>query len=73
MPQGSTWGPSGQIVFARDTVWSVPDGGGVPRELTHLNADGEVEARHMVPSILPGNQWLLFTALPGVTTGITLV
>jgi serine/threonine protein kinase len=59
---GASW-TSGRIVFGeRGRILSVADnGGGSPEELTK-RVPGE--ARHLLPRVLPGGEWFLYTVQP---------
>src|SRR5262249_57370869 len=67
LPFGSTWSADDVIVFAsRDTtIWEVAATGGKAERVTRREQAGD-DARHLLPQILPGGQWLLFTVLPTV-------
>jgi serine/threonine-protein kinase len=63
---GATWGPGNRIVFApgvRTGLSEVSAMGGVPRELTTLDAQ-HGESSHRFPQWLPGGRAILFTAGP---------
>jgi Tol biopolymer transport system component len=62
-----TWPTDDTIVFAsQDTmIWKVTSGGGKPERLTTRGNAGD-DARHLLPQMLPGGKWLLFTAQPTV-------
>ncbi len=63
-PAGASWGSDDSIVFAqRGTIWRVPGAGGAPVEITRRPEEG-TETRHLLPQLLPGGDWLLFTVLP---------
>jgi serine/threonine-protein kinase len=56
---GVSWGTDDHIVFGRaGTIWRLSADGGEPRELTKQLAG---EARHLLPQMLPGGEWLIFT------------
>src|SRR5262249_25201260 len=56
------WGP-GEIVYTRGgALWAVPAKGGVPRQLTVLDATRH-EVVHSDPAVFPGTRTVLFTSL----------
>jgi serine/threonine-protein kinase len=59
---GASWGPTGQIVFARqrEALLQVPAAGGTPTAITKLN-DGSGELGHRLPQLLPDGQTVIFT------------
>jgi serine/threonine-protein kinase len=60
---GASWGEDGNIVFTpsnRSGLLRVPDAGGKPEPLTHLDARKN-EQTHRFPQVLPGAQAILFT------------
>jgi eukaryotic-like serine/threonine-protein kinase len=64
VPMGASWSDDGRIVYEqRNVIWSVPSAGGEATRLTRRAADG-TEAKHLLPRILPGGRWLLYTVLP---------
>jgi serine/threonine-protein kinase len=63
-PGGASWSSHGMIAFAPSVgsaLQQVPDGGGTPQPLTHLEK-GEVSQRW--PEFLPDGKAVLFTAAP---------
>ena len=64
-PAGAVWTPDNRIVFAEPAaVWSVDASGGTPQALvTHVEGH---EGRYMLPHMLPGGRWLLYTELPNL-------
>jgi serine/threonine-protein kinase len=62
-PLGSTWASDDRIVFATTTIKAVPANGGTPSVMTKLEAG---ERSHVLPEVLPGGKWLLYTVLPTV-------
>jgi Tol biopolymer transport system component len=61
LPRGATWGDAGVVAFAPSGVsilQQVPELGGTPRPLTHLDKG---EAGQRWPDFLPGGKVLLFT------------
>src|SRR5262249_52969861 len=67
LPFGLSWSANGDILFAsRDTtIWRVASGGALPEQITKRETAGN-EARHLLPQVLPGEKWLMFTVLPTV-------
>jgi serine/threonine-protein kinase len=63
---GASWGQDGNIIFGDGTsgLYQVPAGGGTPQRLT-TPSDGDGEAGHRWPEILPGGQAALFTVWTG--------
>ncbi len=62
--RGGTWASGAGIIFSQTfngPLWSVPEGGGAPQPITHLEPG---EHAHLYPQALPGRQ-LLFTAVGG--------
>ena len=62
VPRGASWGDDGFIVFATTLssgLMRVSAEGGEPKALTTQDG-GE---RHVLPHVLPGSQWVLFTVL----------
>jgi len=65
--RGASWGPDGQIIFARSpdsALFRVPASGGEPEPLTTLD-ERAGETTHRWPQILPGGKAVLFTSLAG--------
>src|SRR5262249_22668287 len=63
---GASWGPDGNIVFARDSVsglFRVSADGGTPQAVTALDASRH-ELSHRYPDVLPGGQGVVFTVKP---------
>ncbi|HEY3836663.1 MAG TPA: protein kinase [Bryobacteraceae bacterium] len=63
---GASWGSDGNIVFTPDNrsgLVSVPNTGGQPTPITHLNPKRN-DATHRYPQILPGARAVLFTNGP---------
>jgi serine/threonine-protein kinase len=61
-PRGTSWGPNSYIVanlMLGGGLFRVPDGGGVPQQLT--DPAKTREATHRWPQILPGGEAVLFT------------
>jgi hypothetical protein len=59
---GASWGSQGMIAFAPNQtsiIQQVPDVGGTPRPLTHLEKG---ETSHRWPEFLPGGKVVLFAA-----------
>jgi eukaryotic-like serine/threonine-protein kinase len=56
-PVGLTWDARGTLYFGGSGIWKLP-AGGAPAPVTAL---GETELRHVLPSVLPGGQVLLYT------------
>ena len=62
--RGGAWAPDGTIVFAPSQtsgLQRLPEGGGPPAALTTLEPGG-TDASHRWPEVLPGGEWVLFTA-----------
>ncbi len=62
---GGTWGRDGRIIFTREYnsgLWSVPDGGGTPQQLTVPDKKAN-ELGHWWPQILPDGKTVIFTSL----------
>jgi Tol biopolymer transport system component len=62
LPYGASWGSHGAIAFSALTITAVqqvPDAGGAPQPLTHLDK-GDVT--HRWPEFLPGGKAVLFAA-----------
>jgi len=61
---GICWGSDGRIIFGRlgSGLGCVSAEGGTPENLTSL--DGDKEATHRLPHLLPGGKALLFTVMP---------
>jgi Tol biopolymer transport system component len=61
---GGSWGLDDQIVYSKsynEGLWRIPASGGTPQMLTSPDrAKGELS--HWWPQILPGGEWVLFTA-----------
>jgi serine/threonine protein kinase len=66
--RGATWAPDGRIFLTvgRALGW-VPAEGGPPQELTTV--DPSRESLHSFPTLLPGGETLLFTAVPLLDPG----
>ena len=59
---GGTWGPDGQVTFARnDGLWQVPAKGGAPTRITTLAAG---ESLHAWPAVVNDGKTILFTSVP---------
>jgi len=59
---GASWSADDTIVFAQaNAIWRVAAAGGTPEQLTKPLPG---EARHLLPELLPGGKWLLFTLQP---------
>ena len=59
---GATWGPDGQVTFARnDGLWQVPAKGGAPTRITTLTAG---ESLHAWPAAVNDGKTILFTSVP---------
>jgi serine/threonine-protein kinase len=68
-PLGASWSSQGMIAFtdkADESLQQVPDAGGAPQPLTHLE---KRETGHRWPEFLPGGKALLFTAGATPTCG----
>jgi serine/threonine-protein kinase len=65
--RGAGWGDDGYIYFPLSNVAGIsriPEGGGTPAEVTHLDAAaGEIS--HRDPQVLPGGKAILFTVWKG--------
>jgi len=62
--RGASWSPDGSIVVSptpRGGLFRVPAAGGEPEPLTLLD-EGQKEASHRWPQVLPGGEAVLFTA-----------
>ena len=56
---GAAWADQGFIVFATaDGLWRVAASGGTPERIVDV---GDKESARMLPHVLPGSQWVLFT------------
>ena len=56
---GASWGDQGFIVFATaDGLWRVAASGGTPERIVEA---GDNESARLLPQVLPGSQWMLFT------------
>ena len=56
---GASWADQGFIVFATaDGLWRVAASGGMPERIVEA---GDNESARLLPQILPGSQWMLFT------------
>ena len=67
-PRGASWGNQGMIAFesrVNGGLQQVPDAGGTPQPLTHLEK-GAVSQRW--PEFLPGGKAVLFAAAPNAIT-----
>ena len=63
VPRGAAWAGNGTIYFTPDFsrgLQRVPDGGGIPQDLTQVNFEAG-ESNHLLPDVLPGDEGLLFT------------
>jgi eukaryotic-like serine/threonine-protein kinase len=63
--RGGSWSPEGIIVFAPNRqggLWRVPDTGGGPVEVTHLDASRQ-EFGHRYPQFLPDGKRFLFVGV----------
>ena len=59
---GTSWTEADRIVFSqRNAIWSVDPDGGEPTRLSTLSTEDEV--RHVLPQVLPGGRWLIYTVL----------
>jgi serine/threonine-protein kinase len=64
LPRGASWGDDGYIVFGTPTgLQRVNADGGEPIALTTV--DPNKPEQHMLPHVLPGAKWLVFTTFPG--------
>jgi serine/threonine protein kinase len=64
VPRGASWGDDGFIVFATSLspgLLRVSAEGGEPKALT--TEDRAKQERHVMPHVLPGSRWVLFTTL----------
>jgi serine/threonine-protein kinase len=64
VPRGASWGDDGFIVLATSVspgLLRVSAEGGEPKALT--TQDSAAEERHVLPHVLPGGKWVLFTVL----------
>ena len=63
LPFGAAWPSDDTIVYASATrtIWKVASAGSMPQQVTQR---AEREVRHVLPQILVGGAWLLFTVLP---------
>ena len=64
---GASWTASGFIVFAARKLFRVADAGGQPEELASPDAAAG-EGHYQLPIVLPGGQFLLYTATTGAPT-----
>jgi Tol biopolymer transport system component len=56
---GASWADQGFIVFATaDGIWRVPASGGTPERIVEA---ADKESARLLPQVLPGSQWILFT------------
>ena len=56
---GASWADQGFIVFATaDGLWRVAASGGAPERIVEA---GDNESARLLPQVLPGSQWMLFT------------
>ena len=63
-PRGASWGDDDFIVFGSpDGLRRVPASGGEPEALT--NFDPQKPEQHVLPHVLPGAKWAVFTAFAG--------
>jgi serine/threonine-protein kinase len=60
---GGAWMPDGSIIYTRDGrgLWSVPNTGGRPRQITALDT-ARKEFNHWYPQSLPGGKAVIYTA-----------
>ena len=66
-PRGASWGDDNFIVFGSpEGLRRVPASGGEPQALTTF--DAARPEQHVLPHVLPGGKWAVFTALPGTDT-----
>ena len=64
LPRGASWGEDDYIVFATPNgLQRVRADGGEPTVLTTIDPNN-VE-QHVLPHLLPGGKWLVFTVFPG--------
>jgi len=64
LPRGASWGEDDYIVFGTPNgLRRVHANGGEPTVLTNIDPN-KVE-QHLLPHLLPGGKWLLFTAFSG--------
>ena len=64
LPRGATWGEDNYIIFGSPNgLRRVHADGGEPTVLTTIDPDN-VE-QHVLPHLLPGGKWLVFTVFPG--------
>jgi serine/threonine-protein kinase len=64
--RGAGWADDGSIVFATtltDGLMRVSADGGDPTALT--TQDSTLQERHVLPHVLPGSRWVLFTVITG--------
>ena len=64
VPRGASWGDDGFIVLATSLspgLLRVSAEGGEPKALT--TEDSAKQERHVLPHVLPGSRWVLFTVL----------
>ena len=64
--RGASWADDGFIVFATtltNGLMRVSADGGEPTALTTRNST--VQGRHVLPHVLPGSRWVLFTVITG--------
>ena len=61
---GGSWNENGVIIFseAGRGIFSVPSGGGAPRQLTALDAETQ-ESAHLWPAFLPDSRHFLYTVV----------
>ena len=63
-PRGVSWGDDDFIVFGTPNgLQRVAAGGGEPTPLTSIDPN-KVE-QHVLPHVLPGSRWVVFTVFPG--------
>jgi serine/threonine protein kinase len=63
LPRGASWGEDGYIVFGTPNgLHRVHADGGEPAALTTL--DPNKPEQHVLPHLLPGGKWLVFTTFP---------
>jgi Tol biopolymer transport system component len=56
---GASWADQGFIVFATfDGLWRVAASGGTPERIADV---GDKESARILPQVLPGSRWVLFT------------
>jgi serine/threonine-protein kinase len=64
LPRGASWGEDDHIIFGSPNgLQRVDAAGGEPTPLTTIDPNN-VE-QHVLPHLLPGGKWLLFTVFPG--------